>query len=101
MRVEIWSDVVCPWCYVGRRRFERALTEFPGRESVEVTLRSYELNEHAPYEPTFTTIEHLVAKYGLPAADAQRSVERVTRIAAEDGLEFQLDRARPTNTLDA
>ena len=101
MNVEIWMDVVCPWCYIGRRRFEKALGEFPGRDGVEVTFRSYELDPHAPYEPTGNVVQMLSEKYGMSPAEATLANERVARIAAEEGLEFHLERARPTNTLDA
>ena len=71
MRVDIWSDVVCPWCYVGKRRFEAALAEFPHRESVEVHWRSFELDPRAPRVRDIDRIEHLATKYRIPREQAE------------------------------
>jgi predicted DsbA family dithiol-disulfide isomerase len=101
MKVEIWMDVVCPWCYIGRRRFEKALAQSEGRELVEVVFRSFELDPETPYDSTLSSSELLAAKYGMPLADAQRAMERISKIAAGDGLEFHLEATRPTNTLTA
>jgi predicted DsbA family dithiol-disulfide isomerase len=101
MKVEVWSDVICPWCYIGRKRFEKALAQFPGRDTVEVVLRSFELDPNAPLHSEMTLEERLVTKYGLSSAEAREANERVTKVAAEEGLEYHLDRARPTNTLAA
>lgn len=101
MKVEFWGDVVCPWCYLGRRRFERVLAESPNRESVEVVLRSFELDPEAPASADRTLEERLRARYGLSVEQAQAAIDRVSRVAAGEGLEYHLERARPTNTLDA
>ncbi len=101
MKVEVWSDVVCPWCYIGRRRLEKALAQFPGRDTVEVVLRSFELDPNAPLQSEMTLEERLMTKYGLSSVEARAANERVTKVAAEEGLGFHLDRARPTNTLAA
>jgi len=101
MKVEIWTDVICPWCYIGRRRFEKALTQFSGRATVDVVYRSFELDPNAPARSEMNVVERLMTKYGLSAAEAREANQRVTKIAAEEGLEFHLDRARPTNTLAA
>ena len=99
MKVELWSDVVCPWCYIGRTRFEKALARWEGRETVELVFRSFELDPEAPVGSERTLSQALAEKYGLSPAEVERSHERVTRIAAEEGLAFRLDLARPTNTL--
>jgi predicted DsbA family dithiol-disulfide isomerase len=101
MRVEIWADVVCPWCYIGRHRFEKALADFDGGKSVEVVLRSFELDPGAPPESDLTLDEMLARKYGITPKEAHGLNERVARLAHEEGLDFHLDRARPANTLDA
>jgi predicted DsbA family dithiol-disulfide isomerase len=101
MKVEVWADVVCPWCYIGRRRFETALDRFAGRSSVEVQYRSFELDPGAPLESDMSLDEHLAAKYGISVEEAHRANERVARVAAEEGLDFHLERAKPTNTLAA
>lgn len=100
MQVEIWSDVVCPWCYLGQHRFQRALAAFDQRDEVDVVYRSFELD---PYASTVTTptIDLLAGKYGMSrqrAIDTQRQME--TRAAAE-GLTFRMDGLRSGNTRDA
>ncbi len=101
MRVEIWSDVVCPWCWIGKRRFERALAEFPHRDRVEVVWRSFELDPSAPTERTGDLVDHLADKYGVARPEAESMIERMTATAARDGLEFRLDVARSGSTFDA
>lgn len=101
MRVEIWSDVVCPWCYLGKRRFERALGAFEHRDAVEVMFRSFELDPSAPVGTTSPTVDVLAGKYGMTvtqAVDAQRQMEQR---AAGDGLTFRMDALRSGNTRDA
>jgi predicted DsbA family dithiol-disulfide isomerase len=101
MTVEIWSDVVCPWCYVGKRRFERALDQFPHRDQVELTWRSFELDPSAPSERTSSSAEHLAGKYGMSVEDAERKNAEMTELAASEGLEYHLDRTRGGNSFDA
>jgi predicted DsbA family dithiol-disulfide isomerase len=101
MDVEIWSDVVCPWCYIGKRRFEHALAEFEHRDDVSVTWRSFQLDPNAPATSEGDPVERLAAKYGMSRATAEAAQARVTANAATEGLEFQLDRARSGNTFDA
>ena len=101
MRVEIWSDVVCPWCYIGKRNFEAALARFEHCDDVEVVWRSFELDPSAPAERTGDYATRLAAKYGVPVAEAQDMIDSMTRAAAGAGLDFRFDRARPGNTFDA
>jgi predicted DsbA family dithiol-disulfide isomerase len=101
MQIEIWSDVICPWCYIGKRRFELALAGFPGREQVEVVWRSFELDPHAPRRYPGTLNEMLAQKYGVSAQQAAAMNARVTGLAQPLGLEYRLDQARPGNTFDA
>ena len=101
MRVEIWSDVVCPWCYVGKRRFEQALASFPHRDEVEVVWRSFELDPQAPAERVGDYAEMLATKYGVPVERGQEMIDTMTAAAAQDGLDFRFDRARVGNTFDA
>jgi predicted DsbA family dithiol-disulfide isomerase len=100
MKVEIWSDVVCPWCYIGKRRFETALGRFAHAGAVEVVWRSFELDPSAPATDV-DLIGHLAAKYGVSRAEAEAMNARVTRIAAEEGLHYRLDIARRGRTFDA
>jgi predicted DsbA family dithiol-disulfide isomerase len=101
MHVEIWSDVACPWCYVGKRRFEAALAEFEGRDEVEVTWRSFELDPHAPAAREQSGPEHLAEKYGMTVEDARARQQQLREMAAGDGLDMRFDRTRGANTFDA
>jgi predicted DsbA family dithiol-disulfide isomerase len=100
MHVEIWSDIACPWCYIGKRRFETALKDFEHRDDVTVTWRSFELDPTAPTEREQDTATHLAEKYGVGREQAVGMLENMTRTAAGDGLEFRFDRARSGNTFD-
>ena len=101
MRVEIWSDVVCPWCYIGKRRFESALAEFEHAGEVDVHWRSFELDPSAPAMSERTLEERLAAKYGMTLDQARAANQRLTATAAAAGLDFHFERARPGNTFDA
>jgi predicted DsbA family dithiol-disulfide isomerase len=103
MLVEIWSDVVCPWCYIGKRRFEAALVGFGHRHEVELVWRSFELDPSAPpsTDERGSYAERLATKYGCSVAEAQAMTDQMTEAAAKEGLEFRFDRARPGNTFDA
>jgi predicted DsbA family dithiol-disulfide isomerase len=101
MTVEIWSDVVCPWCYVGKRRFEHALEQFAHRDDVRLTWRSFQLDPAAPPERTHSGAEHLAAKYGMTVEQAEQSNAQMTELAAGEGLEYHLDRTRGGNSFDA
>lgn len=101
MQVEIWSDVVCPWCYIGKRRFETALARFPHRDAVEVVWRSFELDPGAAARPAGSVVDRLAAKYGMTEAQARATHARISGLAAAEGLTFRLDVAQPGNTFDA
>jgi predicted DsbA family dithiol-disulfide isomerase len=101
MKVEIWSDVVCPWCYIGKRRFESALSRFAHSDEVDVRWRSFELDPAAPRERSGSGVEHLAAKYRVSRTQAQAMQDRVTEVAVLEGLDFRFDIARPGNSFDA
>ena len=101
MQVEIWSDVVCPWCYVGKRRFELALSAFDHRDAVEVVWRSFELDVDAPREREGDYAGRLAAKYGVDPDEAQVMIDRMVRLADEVGIDMRFDRLRAGNTFDA
>jgi predicted DsbA family dithiol-disulfide isomerase len=101
MRVEIWSDVVCPWCYVGKRNFEAALARFEHGDEVEVLWRAFELDPSAPVEREGDYATHLADKYGMSVAQAQKMIETMTATGAAAGAVLDFDRARPGNTFDA
>jgi predicted DsbA family dithiol-disulfide isomerase len=95
--VDIWSDVVCPWCYIGKRRFERAIASLAGEIEVDVTYHAFQLDPAAPPGTSEPLIEAYARKFG-GLERAQQMIDRVTSIAAGDGIEFHLDRARRANT---
>jgi len=99
--VEIWSDVVCPWCYIGKRRFEAALARFEHRDQVQVRWRSLELNPTASTTADRDLIQHLSAKYRVGPTQAQAMVNRITAAAADEGLAYHLEVAKPTGSFDA
>lgn len=100
MDVEIWSDIACPWCYIGKRRFEAALDQFEHRDEVKVTWRSFELDPNAPHERTGDRAEHLAKKYGMTVQQAREAEQQLTEVAAEAGLPFRFDIARGGNTFE-
>ncbi len=103
MRIDIWSDVVCPWCSVGRARFGRALETFEHRDEVEVVWRSYELDPGAEHSGArdLPQAQLLAEKYGRTPEQAQEMLDQMTATAAADGLDFRFDRVRGGSTFDA
>ena len=101
MLIEIWSDIACPWCYLGKRRFEHALERFDGRDEVEVVWRSFELDPHAPKEADVDVATIVARKYGRPREEIVRQHAQMTEMAAAEGVEFRFDLTRRTNTFDA
>jgi predicted DsbA family dithiol-disulfide isomerase len=101
VKIEIWSDVVCPWCYIGKRRIEHALAEFAHADDVEVHWRSFQLDPGAPTEPTEKTAGMLARKYGQSLAGARQMQDRVEAVAAEEGLVYRLSETLHLNTVDA
>ncbi|HEX4831068.1 MAG TPA: DsbA family oxidoreductase [Trebonia sp.] len=99
MRVDIWSDVVCPWCYVGKARFDKALSGFARGGEVEVVFRSFELDPAAERAPRQTNLQMISEKFGLPRAQALQMEERVAGLARAEGLRYQLERPNG-NTFD-
>jgi len=100
VRVDIWSDVVCPWCYVGKARFDRALAAFEHRDQVVVRFHSYELAPNLPRGGSEPLLEALTRKFaGVPAAEIEGMEHRVADAAREQGLAYRSDR-RNGNTFD-
>lgn len=101
MKIEIWSDVVCPWCYIGKRRFEEALAQFPHKDRIEVEWKSFQLDPAAVTDTTISTQQHLAEKYGVSEERAQQMTDNVTKIASTVGLDYNLDNALTVNTINA
>jgi predicted DsbA family dithiol-disulfide isomerase len=101
VNVEIWSDIACPWCYIGKRRFEAALAGFEHRDEVEVTWRIFELDPEAPAERTGDRAARLAEKYGMSVEQARAAEQQMTEVAATEGLDFRFDVARSGITFDA
>jgi predicted DsbA family dithiol-disulfide isomerase len=101
MRIEIWSDVVCPWCYVGKRRLETALSTFDHADEVEVVYRSFELDPTAPHHGHEVSTGVLARKYGRSEDEMRDMQQQLIDLAAEEGLAFRLFETVHTNTVDA
>lgn len=101
MKIEVWSDYVCPFCYIGKRRLEQALEQFPHRDQVEVEFKSFELEPNAKPYSGQSIHELLASKYGMPVAQAKEMNENLGQQAAELGLNYNFDEMKNTNTFDA
>jgi len=101
VQIEIWSDIVCPWCAIGRARLQQALATFPHASGVDVRYRSFELDPSAPRVREGSQADHLAAKTGRSHAQVATMLEQVSATAAVDGLTFRLDLTRSGNTFDA
>jgi predicted DsbA family dithiol-disulfide isomerase len=101
MKVEVWSDFACPFCYIGKQRLESALEQFEQKDEVEVVYRSFELDPKAKRDVAFDVHDMLVAKYGMSREQAIEMNKNLSRTAQEAGLDFQFDNLILTNTFDA
>jgi predicted DsbA family dithiol-disulfide isomerase len=103
LQIDVWSDIACPWCYVGKRRLERALREFPHAEEVKVVWHAFELDPAAPPErdPAVSHAERIAQKYGISIERARQNSERLREAARGEGLSFDFERIRSGNTFDA
>jgi predicted DsbA family dithiol-disulfide isomerase len=102
MRIDVWSDLVCPWCYIGKRRLERAIAQLPDAPRVDIVHRSFQLNPSMPMSTTSSRRDYLRAKYGWSPTQAARIDEDMEHRAAADGLEYHLTADGLTgNTYDA
>ena len=110
LRIDVWSDIACPWCHVGKRRLEAALARFPQRDRVEIVWRAFELDPSAPRAPgsdgaprsaNGSYAKRLARKYGKSVGQAEAMVANMTAIASRDGLDFHFEHIQPGNTFDA
>ncbi|HWK28198.1 MAG TPA: DsbA family oxidoreductase [Solirubrobacter sp.] len=104
IKVDVWSDIACPWCYIGKRKFEAGAQAFaaahPGTD-VEVTYHSFELAPDTPVDYDGSEIDFLVAHKGYPADQVRQMLDRVSGIAAEVGLDYDFDALQHTKTIKA
>ncbi len=101
MKIEIWSDIMCPFCYIGKRRFEQALEKFEGKEKVEIEWKSYLLSPEMVTEPTKNLHEFLAEHKGISLEEAKDLNNHVAKMAADTGLEYNLDKTIPANSFNA
>ena len=101
MKVEVWSDIACPWCYIGKRRFDVALSRFAHRDAVDVRWRSFELDPSAPAVRDEPYLDRLAAKYRMTLREADAVIDRMIEAGAQNGVVLRFDKARPGNTFDA
>jgi predicted DsbA family dithiol-disulfide isomerase len=103
LQVDVWSDIACPWCYIGKRRFETALAQFADQDAVVVTWRAFELDPAAPAKRDTSEpyAARLAKKYGNTVAQAQQRIDQIVQLAATEGLPFDFQRIQPGNTFQA
>jgi predicted DsbA family dithiol-disulfide isomerase len=101
IKVEIWSDVMCPFCYIGKKRFEADLEKFEGKENVEVIWKSYQLNPNLKTDPSKNTIQHLSESKGWTMDYTTQTIDYVKNMAAGEGLKFDFEHAVVANSFDA
>jgi predicted DsbA family dithiol-disulfide isomerase len=101
MKIEIWSDVACPWCYIGKRRFEAALAEFPHRDAVEVQWRSYQLDPSLPEHYDGTELDYLSTRKGMAPAQVSQMFDHVAAEARGEGLNYRFDAVVVANSFTA
>ena len=101
MIVEIWSDVMCPFCYIGKRKFEKALQQFPHKDDITIIWKSFQLDPNTLTDTSLKTIEHLRLKKGWSKAQANETIAHVSAIAKQVGLNFNFDKAVVANSFDA
>lgn len=99
--VEVWSDIMCPFCFLGKHRFANALDRFSRRDEVDVIWRSFQLDPDLRTDPTISVNEYLARAKGIDIADAKRMNDQLTRVGAQEGLAYDFDRAIPANSFDA
>lgn len=103
LTIDIWSDIACPWCYIGKRHLEQALDQFAHKADVEVVWHAFELDPSAPpvRDASQSYAERLARKYGMAVEQAQQRLDHMVGVAAKDGLDFRFDKVRAGNTFDA
>jgi predicted DsbA family dithiol-disulfide isomerase len=103
LRIDVWSDIACPWCYVGKRHLEQALEKFAHRDDVELVWRSFQLDPSLPPEidRSLSHADYLSKKIGVPRQQADAMLDRMKKLGETDGIDFRFDKIRSGNTFDA
>jgi predicted DsbA family dithiol-disulfide isomerase len=101
MKVEIWSDVMCPFCYIGKRKFEKALEHFDHKDKVEIEWKSFQLDPNLKTDPNKSTLQHLAQNKGWSQDYAQQMLAHVTDMAKDEGLTYNMDKSVVANSFDA
>lgn len=101
MKIEVWSDVMCPFCYIGKRRLDKVLENFPDSDKVEVEWKSFQLNPSLQTDPSRSASDYLMENKGWSAEQASAANRQVTEMAATEGLAYQMDRTVLANSFDA
>ncbi|MDA0636449.1 DsbA family oxidoreductase [Nonomuraea sp. CA-218870] len=101
MQVEIWSDIVCPWCWIGKRTFEAAVRKFDGVAEISVWHRSFELNPNGPEQGRYSVPEYMREALGMPMPRVLETLKLITHAAAEVGLHYRMMESRAANSFDA
>ena len=99
MKIEIWSDILCPFCYIGKRKFELALEKFPNKTHVEIEWKSFQLDANMQEQPAGSIDQYLAERKGFSIEQAKQLNQHVTCLAAEVGLSYQFDIAIPNNSI--
>lgn len=101
LKVDIWSDIACPWCYIGKRKFEEGLASFSGHDNIEVEYHSFELAPDTPVDFAGSEIDFLAKHKGMPEDQVRQMLDQVTQVAAGVGLDYRFDLLQHTKTLKA
>lgn len=101
IKIEVWTDVMCPWCYIGKRRFEKALSQFGHKDKIEVEWKSFQLNPSMKTEPNKSINQYLAEIKGWSVEYAQQMHDHVTQLAKKEGLSYNFDKAVVANSFDA
>lgn len=101
LRIDIWSDIACPWCYIGKRRFETALAGFAAKDRVSVIWHSYQLDPTLPERSNLSEKDYLSRVKGMPAEQVEGMLAHVTEVARGEGLDYDFDALVPANSMKA
>jgi len=101
MQIEVWSDVMCPFCYIGKRRLEMALEQFSTKEEITITWKSFLLNPELKTDLSKSTLDYLAENKGMPVDQVKQMFVQVTNMAKEVGLDYELEKTRVASSFNA